>query len=169
MDAWSSSLFIAILVSTVPFTLLLKVLNQIPGVLALSHRRWPLPLNYGLIAAVTSFTAYIVHGGYIEHRSPVQLLGDCAIVAIVYGFALSLLQRQFCGVYTEFIVSAGPVGFGLRKTRYRNIQDIGTIVKRRSETELRIETVQGRLLSFTLPNRYVSILFDQVQKKIQDG
>jgi len=169
MDAWSSSLFIAILIATVPFTFLLRVLYQIPGVLALSHRRWPQPLNYGLIAAVTSFTAYFIHRGYTVHRSPAQLAGECLIVAFIYGFALSLLHRQFCGVYKEFIVSAGPVGFGLRKTRYRNIQDIETVAKRRNETELQIETVQGRLLTFTLPNRYVSILFEQVQKKIQDG
>ena len=169
MDAWSSSLFIAILIATVPFTFHLKILYQIPGVLALSHRRWPLPLNYGLIAAVTSLTAYFIHRGYTVHRSLPQLVGECVIMAIVYGFALSLLQRQFCGVYKEFIVSAGPVGFGLRKTRYRNIQDIGTVAKRRNETELQIETVQGRLLAFTLPNRYVSILLEQVQKKIQDG
>src|SRR4051795_13154654 len=105
MDAWSSSLFIAILIATVPFTLLLKVLYQIPGVLALSHRRWPLPLNYALIAAITSFTALFIHRGYSVHRSAPQLAGECVIVAIVYGFVLSLLQRQFCGVYTEFIVS----------------------------------------------------------------
>ena len=93
----------------------------------------------------------------------------CAIAAAVYGFALALLQRQFCGVYPEFIITAGATGLGLRKTRYRNIQEVETVAERAGETELRIETVHGRVLTFTLPKRYVSIFFDQMQKRHQDG
>jgi hypothetical protein len=97
-------LFIAILVSTVPFTLLLKVLNQIRHV-GPSHRRWPLPRLWidrgGLI------TAYIVHGGYIEHRSPVQLVGDCAIVRRLW----------LCVVSAAAAVLRGLRGFVLPRDR----------------------------------------------------
>ena len=170
MQAWGTSLLFAVLVATVPFTLFIKVLFQLPRALALSHRRWPLPLTYGVIAAVTSYTTFFIHRGYYSgHRTVGEIAGGCLISAIVYGFALALLQRQFCGVYPEFIVTAGPAGLGLRKTRYRNIQEVETVAVRARETELRIETLHGRVLSFTLPSRYVSIFFDQMGKKHQDG
>jgi hypothetical protein len=169
MQAWGTSLLIAVVVSTIPFTLFIQVLLQLPRALAQSHRRWPLPLNYTLVAAITSYTTYFIHRGYVAHRGPAEIAGGCLIAAVVYGFALALLQRQFCGVYTEFIVTAGPFGLGLRKTRYRNIQDVDTVAERAGETELRVETVYGRVLTFTLPNRDVSIFFDQIQKKHQDG
>src|SRR6185295_11052920 len=159
MQAWGTSLLIAVLVSTVPFTIFIKRLLQLPRPLAQSHQRWPLPLNYGLVAAATSYTAYFVHRGYVSHRTPMELAGGCLIAAVVYGFALALLQRQFCGVYSEFIITAGPFGFGLRKTRYRNIQDVDTVAERSGETELRVETVHGRVLTLSLPRRYVSIFF----------
>ena len=167
MQAWSTSLLIAVLVSTVPFTMFINVLLQLPRPVAQSHRRWPLPLNYLLVAAVTSFTSYFIHRGYAGARSPVEIAGGCLIAAVVYGFALSLLQRQFCGVYPEFIVTAGPAGFALRKTSYRNIKDIETVVERRHETEFRIHTLHGRVLHFTLPKRYVSIFFDHIQKSVK--
>ena len=170
MQAWSTSLLISVLVSTVPFTVFINVLLQLPRPLAQSHRRWPLPLNYLLVAAVTSFTSYFIHRGYVGPRTTVEIAGGCLIAAVVYGFALALLQRQFCGVYPEFIISAGPAGFGLRKTSYRNIKDIETVAERRNETEFRIHTVHGRVLTFTLPKRYVSIFFDHFQKSVKmDG
>ena len=169
MQAWDTSLLIAVLVAAIPFTLFIRILLQLPRALAQSHRRWPLALNYGLIAAVTSYTTYFIHRGYGPHRTPAEITGGCLIAAIVYGFALALLQRQFCGVYPEFIITAGPFGLGLRKTRYRNIQDVGTVAERFGETELRVETTYGRVLTFTLPNRYVSIFYEQIQKKHQDG
>jgi hypothetical protein len=169
MLAWGTSLLIAVLVAAIPFTLFMNILQQLPRPLAQSHRRWPLPLNYALIATVTSYTTYFIHRGYGAHRSPVEIAGACLIAAIVYGFVLALLQRQFCGVYPEFIITAGPLGLGLRKTRYRNIRDVGTVAERAGETELRVETMYGRVLTFTLPNRYVSIFYNQIQKKYQDG
>jgi hypothetical protein len=164
MQAWSTSLLIAVLVATVPFTMFINIL------LAQSHRRWPLPLNYALVAAVTSYTSYFIHRGYVGSSSSMEIAGGCLIAAVVYGFALALLQRQFCGVYPEFIVTAGPAGFGLRKTSYRNIKDIQTVSERTNETEFRIETVHGRMLTLTLPSKYVSIFFDHVQKRVKmDG
>jgi hypothetical protein len=169
MQVWGTSLLIAVVVSAIPFTLFLKILLQLPRPLAQSHRRWPLPLNYAVVAAVTSYTAYFIHHGYLAHRAPAEIAGAFLIAAVVYGFALAVLQRQFCGVYPEFIITAGPFGLGLRKTRYRNIQDVVTVAERAGETELRVETVYGRVLTFTLPNRYISIFYEQIQKKHQDG
>jgi hypothetical protein len=170
MQAWGTSLLIAVLVSTVPFTMFINVLLQLPRPLAQSHRRWPLPLNYALVAAVTSYTSYFIHRGYVGPRSTAEIVGGCVIAAVIYGFALTLLQRQFCGVYPEYIVTAGPAGFGLRKTSYRNIKDVETVAKRRNETEFRIETVHGRMLTLTLPTRYVSIFFEHIQKSLKmDG
>jgi hypothetical protein len=167
MQAWTTSLLIAILVSTVPFTMFINILLQLPRPLAQSHRRWPLPLNYALVAAVTSYTSYFIHRGYVGHRTTIEIAGGCLIAAVVYGFVLALLQRQFCGVYPDFIITAGPAGFGLRKTAYRNIKDIETISERSNETEFRITTVHGRSLTLTLPTRYVSIFFDHVQKTVK--
>ena len=170
MQAWGTSLTFAVLVVTIPFTLYTRMLYQIPRALALSHRRWALPLNYTLIAAVTSYTTYFIHRGYYGERlSAGQLAGGCLIAAAVFGFALALLNGQFCGVYAEFVITTGKAGFGLRKTRYRNIQDVEIVAERPGETELLIETVRGLALTFTLPNRYVSIFFEQVKKKLQDG
>jgi len=167
MQAWSTSLLIAVLVATVPFTMFINILLQLPRPVAESHRRWPLPMNYALVAAVTSFTSYFIHRGYVGPRSSFEIAGGCLITAVVYGFALALLQRQFCGVYPEFIVTTGPAGFGLRKTSYRNIKDIETAAERPNETEFRIHTEHGRVLAFTLPKRYVSIFFDHVQKTVK--
>jgi len=170
MQAWSTSLLIAVLVATVPFTMFINILLQLPRPLAQSHRRWPLPLNYALVAAVTSYTSYFIHRGYVRSSSSMEIAGGCLIAAVVYGFALALLQRQYCGVYPEFIVTSGPAGFGLRKTSYRNIKDIQTFSERTNETEFRIETVHGRMLTLTLPRKYVSIFFDHVQKSVKmDG
>jgi hypothetical protein len=96
-----------------------------------------------------------------------EIAAGCLVAAVVYGFALALLQRQFCGVYPEFIVTSGPAGFGLRKTSYRNIKDIQTVSERTNETEFRIETVHGRILTLTLPRKYVSIFFDHVEKSVK--
>ena len=170
MQAWGTSLLFAVLVAAVPFTLFMKVLLQLPRALASSHRRWPLALNYGLVAAITSFTTFFIHRGYYDgHRAPAEIAAGCLIAAVVFGFALALLQRQFCGVYPEFIITAGHFGFGLVKTRYRNMQDVEMVAEHGGETELRIETAHGRVLTFSLPTRYVSIFFDQIQKKHQDG
>jgi hypothetical protein len=170
MQAWGTSLLFAVLVAAVPFTLLIRLLMQLPRALALSHRRWSLGLNYGLVAAVTSYTTYFIHRGYYGFpRTAGVIAGGCLIEAIVFGFALALLQRQFCGVYPEFIITSGSVGFGLRKTRYRNIQDVKTAATNSRETTLSIETIHGNWIQLVLPTRYVSIFFEQIQKTLHDG
>jgi fluoride ion exporter CrcB/FEX len=170
MQAWGTSLLFAVLVAAVPFTYLIKMLMQLPRALALSHRRWPLQLNYGLVAAVTSYSTYFIHRGYYgTSHTAGAIAAEFLIATVVYAFAIALLQRQFCGVYPEFIITSSFVGFGLRKTRYRNIQDVQTVSTHSGETELRIETVHGRDAHLVLPTRYVSIFFEQIQKTLHDG
>ena len=43
------------------------------------------------------------------------------IAAVIYGFGLALLLRQFCGVYEDFIITVGFAGMLLWKTSYNNI------------------------------------------------
>lgn len=170
MQVWITSLLFAVLVTAIPFTMFIRMLMQLPPVLASSHQRWPTVLNYGLVAGATSFTTWFIHRGYYGQQRPLAAIVIGYLIAVmIYGLALALLQRQFCGVYPEFIVTTGRFGIGLGKTRYRNFQDVETIAEHEGETELRIVTVHGRVLIFTLPKRYVSIFFDQIQKKHQDG
>src|SRR5262249_4565959 len=146
------------------------MLIELPRALALSYRRWPLSLNSGLVAAVTAYSTYFIHRLYYgTPRTAGVIVGGCFIAAVVYGFALALLQRQFCGIYPEFIITGGSFGFGLQKTQYRNIQDVHTKTSRSGETELRVETIHGRELHLVLPTRYVSIFFEQIQKTLHDG
>lgn len=170
MQSWGTSLLFAVLVAAVPFNILIKLLMQLPRALALSNRRWPLSLNYGIVAGVTSYSTYFIHRLYYgTPRTAGVIAGGCLIAAVIYGFALALLQRQFSGVYSEFIITNGPFGFGLRKTRYRNIQDVETLATHSGETELRIETTHGRDVHLVLPTHYVSIFFEQIQKTLHDG
>ena len=53
MPDWLASLLFAVLVVTIPYTLILKIMLRLPKALALSHRRWPSGLNIALIAAIT--------------------------------------------------------------------------------------------------------------------
>ena len=54
MPTWISALVIAILVVVIPFTFILRLMLQLPKPVALSHRRWPLPVNFAVIAAITA-------------------------------------------------------------------------------------------------------------------
>jgi hypothetical protein len=170
MSSWITSFSLAALVVMMPLTFILKVLLQLPRPLALSHRRWPMRLNFGLIVAVTVCGAFFIRKVSFDRTStPAEILAGFLIAALVYGLGLVLLFRQFSGVYAEFVVTTGRTGLGLRKTRYRNIQDIESVAVRGGETRLRIETAAGDSLPLTLPTRYVSIFYSQMRKKIQDG
>src|SRR6267143_1523038 len=46
MPSWLASLLFAVLVVTIPFTLILTIMQRLPKAVVLSHRRWPLPLKY---------------------------------------------------------------------------------------------------------------------------
>ena len=170
MSDWITSLSFAILVVALPFTFVLKVLQQLPRPLALSHRRWPMPFNFAIIAAITGGGAVFIRDAYYDATNPpAQIVAQFLIAAIAYAFGLVLLLRQFSGVYPEFIVTTGRTGLALRKTRYRNIQNVETADARTGETRLRIRTARSASLSMTLPTRYVPMFYDQMRKKHQDG
>lgn len=164
-----TSLVFAVLVVTIPFTLVLKVLLQLPRPLALSHRRWPLPLNFALIALITALVTIFIRGVYYGSRvSPAEPAAEFLIVALAYGFGLVLLLRQFGGVYPDFIVTTGQTGFGLRKTTYRNIRKVEKAGEGGGETRFRVETAREITVLFSLPTRYVSIFYDQMRKMNND-
>lgn len=165
MPALVTSLIWAVLVVTIPFTLVLKVLLRLPRPLALAHRRWALPVNFGLIASITWIVVIFIRNVYYaEERTSAELASQFLIVALAYAFGLVLMLRQFGGVYPDYIVTTGFTGFGLRKTAYRAIVRIEKTGEAAGETRFRIETVQGRLVRFSLPTRYVSIFNDQMAK-----
>ena len=64
MPYWLTSLLFAVLVVTIPFTLILKILLQLPKAVALSHRRWPYVVNIGLIAAITGYATIFIRSVY---------------------------------------------------------------------------------------------------------
>ena len=165
MPTLVSALVFAILVATIPFTFVLKVLQRLPQPLAASHRRWPLPLNFGLIAFVTAAAAVFVRGVYSARgSSAAEVAAEFLIVALCYGFALVLLLRQFSGVYAEFIVTTGPTGLGLRKTTYRSIRNVEKVADAGGETRFRIETSRDFVVTLSVPTRHVSIFYDQMAK-----
>src|SRR5690349_6162837 len=125
MPALVTTLMFAVLVVTIPFTLVLKVLLQLPRPLAPAHQRWPLPLNFLLIGLITAYvTIFVHHVYYVPQKTPAELGAEFLIAALAYGFSLVLLMRQFGGAYPDYIVTTGLTGFGLRKTIYRNIRRI---------------------------------------------
>ena len=103
MQAWGTSLLIAVLVATVPFTCSSMFCFSCRAALAQSHRRWPLPLNYGLVAAVTSYTTYFIHRGYVGSH---VLDGNCRRVPdsgsslwICPGPAAAAILRGLSGIH----------------------------------------------------------------------
>jgi hypothetical protein len=165
MPALVTSLVFAVLVATIPFTFVLKVLLQLPRPLASAHQRWPMPLTFLLIGLITAYVAIFIHQVYYGPQRPAAVGAEFLIVALAYGFALALVLRQFGGVYPDYIVTTGATGFGLRKTIYRNIRKVEKLRQSAGETRFRIETVHGNVIFFSLPNRYVSIFHDQLKKK----
>ena len=164
MPALVKALVFAVLVTTIPFTFVLKVLLRLPRPLAPSHRRWPLPVNSALIALITAYVTIFMRGYYIRRIGPAEFGAGFLVVALCYGFALVLLLRQFSGVYPEFIVTTGVTGFDIRKTLYRNIRNVEQKGAAGGETLFHIETKGDVVLSFSLPTRYVSIFYDQMSK-----
>ncbi len=164
MPNWLASLLFAVLVVTIPFTLILRILSQLPKPLALSHRRWPYVVNIGLIAAITAYVTIFIRSVYYS-RNPnsAALLMQFVIAALAYIFGLVMILRQFSGVYPEYIVSTGRTGLSLRKTVYRNISDVEEIFRNRDEVQLQIITGRGAAIHFTLPARDVSIFYERLK------
>src|SRR5207344_125007 len=75
------------------------------------------------------------------------------IQAVIYGFGLALLLRQFCGVYEDFIITVVAAGLALRKTSYSNIVKAEGEDLDSGETRILIETSRGSLVELILPTR----------------
>jgi hypothetical protein len=157
------SLLFALLVVGVPFTSILRIMLQLPRPLALSHRKWPMPLNIALIGVVTAVVAVFIYFAYYRgEANQAAMLMQFLIVAVAYIFGLVLLQRQFAGVYPEYIIVSGALGLTIRKIAYRNIQNVEQLSQSHGETRIRIHTNYG-IPTFTLPTRYVSIFYNQLR------
>jgi len=167
MPRWISALVIAILVVVIPFTFILRLMLQLPKPIALSHRRWPLPVNFGVIAAITAYTTIFIRSVYYGRvTNPVSILMEFVIAALAYIFGLVLLLRQFPGLYPEYIITTGRTGLSMRKTAYRNIIDIAEVSRSHGEAQMRIGTTHGLTHSLTLPVRSVPALYDRVKPQL---
>jgi fluoride ion exporter CrcB/FEX len=164
MPSWLTSLLFALLVVTIPFSLLLKIMLQLPKPVALSHRRWPLFLTIGLIGAITAYVTIFIRSAYYGSADPLAVLMQFVIAALAYTFGLVLLLRQYTGVYPEFIVTTGGTGLVIRKTVYRNIRDVEQLPSRHGETRLIVETTHGHILSLTLPTREVPVFYERLRR-----
>jgi len=167
MPMWISALVIAILVVVIPFTFILRLMLQLPKPIALSHRRWHLPVNFGVIAAITAYTTIFIRSVYYGRvTNPVSILMEFVIAALAYIFGLVLLLRQFSGLYPEYIITNGQTGLSIRKTAYRNIIDIAEVSRSHGESRLRVGTTHGLVHSLTLPARSVPALYDRVKPQL---
>jgi hypothetical protein len=165
MPSWLSAAVIAFLVVVFPYSLLFKILLQLPKPVALSHSRWPAGANLVVIAVITAWTTLFIHGVYYRSGSmnPAAVLMEFVIGALVYAFGLVLIMRQFCGLYPEFTVTTGRSGLSLRKTAYRNIVNIEEAARHHGESDLRLETSYGTVVPLTLPTRDVARLYERVK------
>ncbi|HYR44121.1 MAG TPA: hypothetical protein VER98_13915 [Terriglobia bacterium] len=167
MPTWISALVIAILVAVIPFTFILRLMLQLPKPIALSHRRWPLAVNFGVMAAITAYTTIFIRSEYYGRATnPISILMEFVIAALAYIFGLVLLLRQFSGLYPEYIITAGRTGLSIRKTAYRNIIDIAEVSRSHGEAQLRIRTSRGLIHSLTLPVRSVPALYERVKPQL---
>lgn len=165
MPSWLTSLLFAVLVVTIPFTLILRIMLQLPKAAASSHRRWPITLNIALIGAITAYVTIFIRIAYYGGSSnPLVVLMEFIIAALAYIFGLVLILRQFCGVYPEYIVTTGRSGLSLRKIAYRNIKDVEELSRNHGESRLRVITTHGAAISFTLPARYVSLFYEHLKQ-----
>src|SRR5437868_168693 len=99
MPSWISSAVFAVLVVIFPYTLIFRMLLQLPKAIALSHRRWPVAGNIAVIAAITTWTTIFIHGTYYRRgfSDPFAILMEFIITALAYAFGLVLILRQFSG------------------------------------------------------------------------
>jgi len=165
MPSWISAAVVAVLVVVFPYTLIFRILLQLPKPIALSHVKWPLAANILVIAAVGTWVTVFIHGSYYRRglTDPLVVLVQFIIAALAYAFGLVLLLRQFAGLYPDFLVSTGTSGLAVRKTAYRNVTKIEQLASTRGESQLRVETNYGLVFSFTLPTRHVASLYERVK------
>jgi hypothetical protein len=165
MPPWASSIIFATLVVLFPYTLIFKILLQLPKPEVLSHRRWPLAVNLAVIGAITAWVAVFIHSAYYRRGlvDPFAVLMEFIIAALAYAFGLVLILRQFTGLYPEFFVTTGKTGLALRKTAYRNVTNIEEVARGYGESHLRVETSYGLVVRLTLPTKHVPSLYERVK------
>src|SRR5215471_16050337 len=163
MPSWISAVTFAFLVVVIPYTLIYKILLQLPKPVATSYRRWPLAANVLVIAVITACITVFIHGAYYRRGflNPATVLMEFLITALLYAFGLVLLLRQFTGLYPDFFVTTGRSGLALRKTAYRNVTQIQELGRASGEARLRVETSYGVTVALTLPTRYVPTLYER--------
>jgi hypothetical protein len=167
MPNWVASLIFAGLVVTVPFTFILKVLGKLPKPLVLSHRRWPLAVNFGVISCITAYVTIFIRSAYYGRATdPAAVLMQFLIAAVAYIFGLILILRQFAGVYPEFVVTTGRSGLSIRKTVYRNIQNVEELSLHHGESHLLVTTASGLKLPLNLPSRSVSVFYERLTPQL---
>ena len=170
MSSWFTSLLFAILMTVIPFTFVLRILSQLPAALAGSHRRWPMALNSLVIAVVTMCVAVFVRATAPANSQLTLKIGaSFLIVALVYAFGLVLILRQYCGVYPDYIVTVSWIGLGLRKTSYRNIEDVEHVVETGGEIRFRIHRSGGSPVILTLPAQHGATFYGHLRKKLNGG
>ena len=165
MPALISAAVFAILVVVFPYTLIFRILLQLPKPAILSHRRWPFVVNLLVIAAVTVWLTFFIHRAYYRRGlvHPTAMFLEFVIAALAYAFGLVVILRQFLGLYPDFFVTTGRSGLALRKTAYRNVTTIEEVGRRHGEAYLRIKTNYGLVVPLTLPTRHVASLYERVK------
>jgi hypothetical protein len=164
MPYWLNSLLFAILIVTIPFTMILRILTQLPKPIALANKKWPAALNLVLIGLITAYvTIFIRSTYYVRGGSAITNLLQFVIASLAYGLGLVLILRQFTGLYPEFLVTTGTAGLGIRRLAYRNVTDIEEVWRSSSETRLRIQTIHDTQFLITLPTHQVSVLHERLK------
>ena len=165
MGVGPTAVFLAILITVIPFSFLMRLLQQQPRALVQSHKRWPLVVNGLITAGVTAIVALFLHRAADRSHSTSQVALEFVIAAVVYGFGLVLVLRQFCGVYDEFIITVGAAGLALRKTSYANIVKAEGEDRDGGETRILIETSRGSVVKLIIPTRDAERFYTHVRKK----
>ena len=160
-----AAVFVGILITVIPFSFLLRLLQQQPPALVQSHKRWPLLVNGLLTLVVTASLVVFLHRAADRSHSLRQVGLEFLIAATVYSFGLVLVLRQFCGVYEDFIITVVFAGLALRKTSYMNIVKAEGEDTDSGETRILIETPRGTFLRLILPTRDVDRFYTHVRKK----
>jgi hypothetical protein len=121
MASGASAIAVGILITVLPFSFLLRLLQHLPPAIILSHRRWPLGVNVLLTATVATACAWFFDRALRGTQGATLISFEFLVAAAAYGFGLVLLLRQFCGAYEHFVITVGTGGLVLRKTSYSNI------------------------------------------------
>jgi fucose 4-O-acetylase-like acetyltransferase len=160
-----TAVFIGFLVTVIPFSFLLRLLQQLPPALVRSHRKWPLILNGLITAGVTAVIVLFLDRAADRSHGIAQVGLEFLIAGVVYGFGLVLIVRQFCGVYEDYIITAVMAGVALKKTSYSNIVKAEGEDTESGETKVLIETSRGTRLKLVLPTRQAERFYTHVRKK----